>query len=108
MIIIFNLMKEKHKYQIAVIAALFILVLILSIRSWDDIEECPLPYKVWAALAMGYFLIIRVIELQNIDRLLGEKRLQCIFLGIFTPTYSLWLALGIAWYYEASVSGCVS
>lgn len=56
---------------------------------------------------MGYILVVRFIELQNINRLLSDKRLQYVFLFGFLPTFTLWLILGFVWFVEAITSDCV-
>jgi hypothetical protein len=64
-------------------------------------------YKVWPSLAMAYVLAIRTVELINIERLLKVKKLQLLFLGVFLPTFTAWLALGVYWWIEAIKSDCV-
>lgn len=56
-------MKEKYKYQLAVIFAVLVLVVFLTFRNWDNISTCQLGYKLWPTITMAYFWLIRLIEL---------------------------------------------
>ena len=64
-------------------------------------------YKLWPTLAMGYTLLIRTIELQNMHRLLSQRQLQVIFLGFLMPTFLAWLVLGFHWLFNAFSTDCV-
>lgn len=55
---------------------------------------------------MGYTLAIRAVELIKIDSLLKDKRLQLLFMGVFLPTFGVWLVLGVYWWIEAIKSDC--
>ena len=65
-------------------------------------------YRLWPVLTLGYFWVIRIVELQKIDQILEKKWLLVLFFGVFFPTYLIMTILGFVWFVEASQSKCVS
>jgi hypothetical protein len=56
---------------------------------------------------MGSFLVIRIVELNNLDVLLTNKRILTLFLGLFLPLQLVLTFLGFRWFFVAAKSKCM-
>lgn len=56
---------------------------------------------------MGSFLVIRIVELNNLDVLLANKRILSLFLGVFLPLQLILTSLGFRWFFDAAKSRCM-
>ena len=56
---------------------------------------------------MCSFLLIRIVELNNLEVLLTNKRILALFLGVFLPLQLALLITGFKWFFEAAKSRCM-
>jgi hypothetical protein len=56
---------------------------------------------------MASFLVIRIVELNNLDVILANKRILTLFLGVFLPLQLILTFLGFRWFFEAAQSKCM-
>jgi hypothetical protein len=59
-------------------------------------------------VAVIYFSVIRVIELDGINDLATDRKLQRVFLWFFLPTFLLLTVVGFVAFFRAGSSKCVS
>ena len=71
-------------------------------------KNCTIAYRIWPIVTLGYFWIIRIVELQKIDQILEKRWLIILFFGVFFPTYLVMTILGFVWFIDASQSKCVT
>ena len=70
-------------------------------------SSCSVWFNLWPLIAMGSFLVIRIMELNNLDVLLTSKRILALFLGLFLPVQLILTILGFRWFFEAAKSKCM-
>ena len=68
---------------------------------------CSLWFNLWPIIAIGSFLAIRIVELNNLDVLLTSKRILALFLAFFLPFQLILTFLGFRWFFEAAKSRCM-
>jgi hypothetical protein len=55
---------------------------------------------------MVYFTLIRIVELNNLDRILTDRRLKTLFGWVFLPTYTFMTVCGFKWFLQAAHDKC--